>query len=1121
MSFHSSWAFARSATTAYLEALEPRHLLSVDLVGTVGLTTVPGPVVPGDCITLNVRVANQGDQLAAGRMAINYYISPTARIADAVQTVVLADQSVKLAPGGAKVFKTKFVVPSTIPAGDYYILADIDPAHAIAGESSANNLAVSSQQREVTYQFGTVPGRLKPTKMILTEADGSAATLSLNGPGVGEVTLSGGRWNITLAGTDVTSAFTIAVKGGDGKFALGAIRGADGTESLKSISAKSVNLTGAGVELGGSLGGMTIRDLIGGADVFAGGVPAQKSKITVHEIGNGTTIEIGSTISSLSAARIGIADIFAPSIAGITTKGDRLLAMPGDFSADVTISGDGVAAGKPALGKLTIGGMFRDGLVLVNGSVGSVKAASMAQNVATSFGIDAKSVKSAAIGSPIFAWNAKGATDQSAGNFHVIAEARPGAWPLKDAAWDLDAPGRVDTVTWQNSNGQTIKSEAVLGEVQISIDPWRTSRERVEKLALASGGDLLAQLPSAGLYWASVDVGEEAAFISDLADAAVSTYPNFVTSARDIGIPTNWAEIESAVIPGISGMGTGNIDLEGHEPPLAVTTIAGFDAYIKITNGTIVVANGHFVTTLNPAEGATHVDLVNYYRTDGGKLYAAEPTITATNSTVAIPETTKVDANGNQIVVASTLCDMASVAAAIQRASELGQDATINLSWGNPEYKPYGADPVPVGWETYNQSNAAVYLASLESVLESHVKGAGDAIVVQAAGNGMTDLSTVLVNQMTLHPTAASQIIEVGAIDASGHIASYSNYSSTAGTMVYVPVTDTTDVGSDLPGTSFAAPKLQFLVSQIRKNRPDLTPAEIRQIIFDPSVSPRRLVDRPGGVGTITIPVIENPYAPKVLTDALALAETKFPRRGFTVTPSEGLQTSEEGDTDSFTVVLKTKPTANVTIKLSSSDPTEGKVSKSSLVFTPANWSTPQLITVTGVNDSVADGNQTYSIITKPAASVDPGYSGLDAADVDVTNQDDEEPPAVPVSITLELSAQRTGWQLGSRAGFAMTASGTAAGPEGTRIDLDAFTGATAYSPDNPYWPHTFVMDAWTGLDANGYYRAVGDPPTTHFSWTWNTTATVPSTYQFWIGIDYRIDYTLDHAEAEPTITLQ
>jgi|GEM_PF-918777 len=111
---------------------------------------------------------------------------------------------------------------------------------------------------------------------------------------------------------------------------------------------------------------------------------------------------------------------------------------------------------------------------------------------------------------------------------------------------------------------------------------------------------------------------------------------------------------------------------------------------------------------------------------------------------------------------------------------------------------------------------------------------------------------------------------------------------------------------------------------------------------------------------------------------------------GIVVQPTAGLKTTEAGGTAQFTVALATQPTANVTIGLSSSDPTEGTVSPASLTFTPANWSQAQTVTITGVDDAETDGNVDYTILTAPAVSADPAYNGLNAPDVSVTNEDND-----------------------------------------------------------------------------------------------------------------------------------
>ena len=55
-------------------------------------------------------------------------------------------------------------------------------------------------------------------------------------------------------------------------------------------------------------------------------------------------------------------------------------------------------------------------------------------------------------------------------------------------------------------------------------------------------------------------------------------------------------------------------------------------------------------------------------------------------------------------------------------------------------------------------------------------------------------------------------------------------------------------------------------------------------------------------------------------------------------------------------------PHDNVTVSLQSNDLSEGTISPNSLVFTPANWNTPQSVTVTGQEDDTSDHDVTYEI---------------------------------------------------------------------------------------------------------------------------------------------------------------
>ena len=61
-----------------------------------------------------------------------------------------------------------------------------------------------------------------------------------------------------------------------------------------------------------------------------------------------------------------------------------------------------------------------------------------------------------------------------------------------------------------------------------------------------------------------------------------------------------------------------------------------------------------------------------------------------------------------------------------------------------------------------------------------------------------------------------------------------------------------------------------------------------------------------------------------------------------------------------------------------------------SVTFTSLNWSDAQMVTLTGADDSDADGDQPYTIVTSNAVSADAPYGGMVVPDVSATNTDDE-----------------------------------------------------------------------------------------------------------------------------------
>src|SRR5688500_9356543 len=82
---------------------------------------------------------------------------------------------------------------------------------------------------------------------------------------------------------------------------------------------------------------------------------------------------------------------------------------------------------------------------------------------------------------------------------------------------------------------------------------------------------------------------------------------------------------------------------------------------------------------------------------------------------------------------------------------------------------------------------------------------------------------------------------------------------------------------------------------------------------------------------------------------------------GVTTGPVSGT-TTDAGGAATFTLALKIPPTASVTLALSSTDANEGVPSPASLQFDETNWDVPQTVTVTGVDDFVADGDVPFAI---------------------------------------------------------------------------------------------------------------------------------------------------------------
>ena len=138
---------------------------------------------------------------------------------------------------------------------------------------------------------------------------------------------------------------------------------------------------------------------------------------------------------------------------------------------------------------------------------------------------------------------------------------------------------------------------------------------------------------------------------------------------------------------------------------------------------------------------------------------------------------------------------------------------------------------------------------------------------------------------------------------------------------------------------------------------------------------------------------------------------------GVTVTPT--VLTVTEGETESYTVVLHTEPSAELTIEVSGHAGTDLTLSPESLTFTAANWDTPQPVTVTAAEDDDAVADDAVAI-THAVSNSAAEYQSVTAAGVTVTIIENDTPtlavadagasegdqnPAVAFAVTLSTAS--------------------------------------------------------------------------------------------------------------------
>ena len=265
------------------------------------------------------------------------------------------------------------------------------------------------------------------------------------------------------------------------------------------------------------------------------------------------------------------------------------------------------------------------------------------------------------------------------------------------------------------------------------------------------------------------------------------------------------------------------------------------------------------------------------------------------------------------------------------------------------------------------------------------------------------------------------------------------------------------------------------------------------------------------GVTNITISVFDEPSAEEYrFAPSISISADTYDNEvaGYTVAESGGSTVvSEDGDTDSFTVVLDERPGTNVVFSVRSQDQGEGRVSSPTLTFTTLNWDTPQTVVVTGVNDGLSDGDQDFFVLVSVVDNQsDIAFIALSDIPVSAVNRDNDDEPAEEleeeVEVVVPACAVGFGSLVESESSTVMSESGSS----------DSFTFALGSEPAGD------VVVSVVSSDLSEAVVSASELTFTALNWDTPQTVVVTGVNDGLSDGDQAVDVTLSAVGFEPVV---
>ncbi len=176
---------------------------------------------------------------------------------------------------------------------------------------------------------------------------------------------------------------------------------------------------------------------------------------------------------------------------------------------------------------------------------------------------------------------------------------------------------------------------------------------------------------------------------------------------------------------------------------------------------------------------------------------------------------------------------------------------------------------------------------------------------------------------------------------------------------------------------------------------------------------------------------------------------------------------SEDGATDTYTIVLGAEPTNQVTVNISGGAQLD--VTSTSEIFDSSNWDQVRTITVSAIDDDDLEGNHTGTI-THTVDTTDPDYSGVEANSIVASIADNDDPGTLTLASvsesvgesdgTIVLTVSRAGGSKGLASVSYTTTDGTAAAGS----DFTGKTGTLNWG-DGDVTDKTITIDITSDLE--------------------------------------------------------